>query len=110
MPDFGLDLDILGYGNPLVGLAVLVLAGQCVVETSHLRFLQLFVIPLVGALVVVTPERFVQVVEEVGSGRDDHINVVILNQVRDQPSHACGDQRPRQSEEDRRVVRQHVEP
>ena len=96
--------------NPLVGLAVLVLAGQGVVETSHLGLLQLFIVPLVGALVMVTPERFVQVVEEVGSGRNDHINVVILNQIRDQPSHAGGDQRPRQPEEDRRVVRQHVEP
>ncbi len=58
------------------------------------------------------PQRLVEVVTEVGTGRDEHIYRMKGNEVTQNAAHPSGNHRPRKPKEDRRPVRvrEHSEP
>ena len=54
--------------------------------------------------------RFVQVVIQIGAGRDQAIDVTVLNQMGDDQAQAAGGQRARHAEKNRHIVFQHLLP
>ena len=60
--------------------------------------------------VVTASARLVQIVIEVGAGRDETVDVALGDQVRDDEPHAAGAERAGEPEEDRAVAREHLLP
>ena len=96
--------------DPFVRLAELFLRGEGVVDAVDLLFEQLGVVSPRVAEVMMPSERFVQIVEDVGAGGDQHVDAAVLDQVGDQPPHPGRHQRAAHSHHNDGVFLQHLEP
>ena len=87
-----------------VGLPVLLLVDERVVEAVDVEVAQLLVVGLGMAVVVAAAAHLVVVLRDDRAGRDDDVDHVLLDQVDDHLPHAGGDERSRQAEHDRRTL------
>ena len=88
----------------------LFLAGVGVVDAIDALGLQRRIVGMRRADVVMPAARFVQVVVEVGAGRDEAVDVAVGDEVRDDQPQAAGAERAGHAEEDRAVVAEHLLP
>ncbi len=96
--------------DPLVVLAELVLARERVVHPVDPLRRQRGVVEVGRADEVPSAARFMEIVVEIGAGRDQAVDVAALDEVRDQQPHAAGRQRAGGAEKNRRVAREHLFP
>ncbi len=92
-------------GDPFVVLAELVLARQRVVHAIDALGGQRRVVERRRSDEVPAAARLVKIVIEVRAGRDEAVDVPMLDQVRDDQPHAAGRERAGRAEKDRRVAR-----
>jgi hypothetical protein len=97
-------------GDPLVVVAELVLLRVGVVDAVDALRLQRRIVLARRPDVVMTPAGLVQVMVEVGAGRDETVDVAVGDEVRDDQPQPAGAERARHAEEDRAVVAEHLLP
>src|SRR5262245_17968720 len=96
--------------DPFIRLAKLLLRREGVVDAVDLLFEQFGVGGPRVAEVMMSAERFVQVVEDVSPGGDQHVDAAVLDQVSDQPPHPGRHQGPAHPHQHNGVLLQHLEP
>ena len=96
--------------DPLVVVDELLFARVGVVDAVDPFVLQRRVVFARRADVVPAAARLVQIVVEVRAGRDQAVDVAVLEQVRDDQPHAAGAQRAGHAQEDRAVAAEHLFP
>ncbi len=97
-------------GNPLVVVAELILAGIGVVDAIDVLRLQRRIVLVRRAEVVMAAPRLVEVVVEVGAGRDQAVDVAVRDEVGDDQPQPAGAEGARHPEEDRAVAAEHLFP
>ena len=96
--------------DPRVVVDELVLVDEGVVDTIDVVCLEVLVVDTMRSEEVPAASGLVQVVIQVGSGRDDAIDEAVSDQMRDDETHPGGAQGSRHPEEDHHVVAQHLLP
>ncbi|KAF5047022.1 hypothetical protein DSECCO2_464670 [anaerobic digester metagenome] len=98
-------------GDLPVGGPELLLEGEDVVDPVDTPAEELGVVDVVMALVVADPEVLAGVVEDVGAGGDDRVDVMVPDEGAQHLAHAGGDHRAGEPEEDGAVgVTEHLSP
>ena len=97
-------------GDPLVVIDELVLLGIRVVHAIDVLRLQRRIVFARRADVVAATARLVEIVVQIGAGRNEAVDVAVLDQVRDDHPQSTGAERARHTQEDRAVVAEHLLP
>ena len=97
-------------GNPVVVADELLFARVRVVDAIDPILGQRRVVGVRRADVVALAARFVQIVIQVGAGRDEAVDVAVGDEMRDDQAQAAGAQRAGHPQEDRHVVVEHLLP
>jgi hypothetical protein len=73
---------------------------QGIINSYNTMFPQIIIIAFLGPYIMSVAKALKEVVENVGTGGDDHIDHFHLNHVADHPAHPARDHRPGQPNED----------